>query len=65
MSTLFKRPRIVQAITQAPPPPPVPTFDDAADREEFSRKLRRRRSHQANSTGAQAGASVAARTLLG
>lgn len=62
--TLFKRPRIAQAIA-APPPPPVPTIDDAANREEFSRKLRRRKGHLRNNTGAEAGASTAARALLG
>jgi len=49
----------------APPPPPVPTIDDAANREEYSRKLRRRRGHGANRSGAEAGASVASRVLLG
>jgi hypothetical protein len=52
-------------VVQSPPPPPVPTIDQAAQGEEYSRKLRRRRGHAQNKTGATAGASVAARTLLG
>ena len=55
-----------QPIMQAPPPPPVATIDDAAMREEYSRKVRRRKGHGANvydKTGG--GASVASRVLLG
>lgn len=59
----FKKPKMTQVV--APPPPPVPTMDDAAMREEFSRKVRRRRGHQRNDTGASAGANVASRVLLG
>jgi hypothetical protein len=40
-------------------------MDTAANAEEYSRKLRRRRGHGANATGAQPGAKVAARALLG
>ncbi len=64
MSSLFSKPKIPKQV-MAPPPPPVPTIDQAANNEEYSKKLRRRRGHLANSTGASAGASVAARTLLG
>jgi hypothetical protein len=60
---MFKKPKITQVV--APPPPPVPTIDQAANSEEYSRKVRRRRGHMANSTGAAAGASVASRALLG
>lgn len=50
----------------APLPPPVPTFDTAAMSEEYSRKVRRRRGHAANMTGASASSPlVAARALLG
>lgn len=59
----FKKPKMQNIV--APPPPPVPTIDQAAMDEEYSRKLRRRRGHTANQTGAQAGASVASRILLG
>lgn len=52
-------------VVAAPPPPPVPTIDRAAMDEEYSRKLRRRKGHAKNVTGAQPGASVAARELLG
>lgn len=60
-----KMPR--QTVVAAPPPPPVPTFDDAANAEEYSRKVRRRKSHGANTTGAGAGSpfGVAARAILG
>lgn len=64
MTALFSKPKQPK-ITMAPPPPPVPTIDDAANREEFSRKLRRRKGHLANKTGASPGASVASRVLLG
>lgn len=64
MSALFSKPPKPQ-IVQSPPPPPVPTLDEAAMRDEQYRKIRRRRGHLANQTGAAAGASVAARTLLG
>lgn len=64
MSGLFSKPK-APTIVQAPPPPPVPTIDDAARREEGYRKMRRRRGHLANQTGARGDASVAVRTLLG
>lgn len=64
MAGLFSKPK-APTIVQAPPPPPVPTIDDAARRDENYRKMRRRRGHLANASGAQPGASVAARTLLG
>ena len=44
--------------------PPVPSIDKAYMEEEYSRKLRRRRGHSANDTGAASGASTAARVLL-
>lgn len=59
----FKKPKMNSIV--APPPPPVPTIDDAANAEEYSRKVRRRKGHMANATGAAPGASVAARALLG
>lgn len=59
----LKKPRMTQVV--APPPPPVPTMDDAAMREEFSRKVRRRVGHRRNDTGAASGANVASRVLLG
>jgi len=50
-----------------PLPPPVPTLDTAAMSEEYSRKVRRRRGHSANATGAASGSpfGVAARAILG
>lgn len=59
----MKRPKVQQVVS--PPPPPVPTIDQAANQEEYSRKLRRRKGHLANDTGATAGASTASRILLG
>lgn len=64
MSGLFRKPK-PPVIVQAPPPPPVPTIDEAAKRDENYRKIHRRRGHKANVSGSSAGASVAARTLLG
>lgn len=64
MSALFSKPKYPKPV-MAPPPPPVPTIDQAANAEEYSRRLRRRRGHARNNTGAAPGASVAARTLLG
>jgi hypothetical protein len=49
----------------APPPPPVPTIDEAAMREEFSRKVRRRKGHARNSYSSGGEPSVASRVLLG
>jgi hypothetical protein len=54
-----------QTVVQAPAPTPVPTIDSAANDEEYSRKVRRRRGHMANKASAETGASVAARVLLG
>lgn len=65
MSGLFSKPKIRVNQVVAPPPPPVPTIDEAARRDENYRKMRRRRGHLANVSGAAEGASVAARTLLG
>lgn len=42
----------------------TPSIDRAYMNEEFSRKVRRRRGHTANDTGAAPGGSVAARVLL-
>jgi len=65
MSGLFSKPKVRVNQVVAPPPPPVPTIDEAAKRDENYRKMRRRRGHLANLSGAQAGASTVARTLLG
>jgi len=65
LSSILKKPKA--APVQAPTPPlPAPTFDDAARREETSRKFARRRGHLANARkGAGAQASVAVKQLLG
>lgn len=65
MSALFSKPKAPK-IVQAPPPPPVPTIDQAANSEEYSRQLRRRKGHLANVTGGGSSpVSTAARQLLG
>lgn len=66
MTALFSRPKM-PTIVQAPPPPPVPTIDQAADNELYSRQLRRRRGFFANQLSGQSNPnpSVAVRTLLG
>lgn len=61
----FKKPK---APAPTPAPPPVPTIDDAANREEASRKFARRKGAKANIYGGAPGApppSVAAKQLLG
>lgn len=64
MGALFSPPKPPK-ITMAPPPPPVPTIDQAAQDEQYSRNLRRRRGYRANTTGAADITSTAVRQLLG
>jgi hypothetical protein len=56
------RPPATQKVVEQPP---VPSIDKAYMDEEYSRKLRRRRGHSRNNTGAASGANVAARVLMG
>lgn len=67
MGALFSPPK--PKIVMSPPPPPVPTIDQAAQDEQYSRFMRRRRGFAANSRGApgqvQAYVGNAARSLLG
>lgn len=66
MGALFSPPKPPK-IVMAPPPPPVPTIDQAAQDEQYSRNLRRRVGFRANTAigGNSITPSVASKTLLG